>query len=77
MNVKHRVSKCPSGIDGYYIYRGVTIKRHDRNRGYWGYWTACVGSIMKDTYKKISTSKRADLLKLIDEYLNSDNSTGG
>jgi hypothetical protein len=63
------VTKHPSGVDGWYSYRGVTIMRHDRNRGYWGHWQAGVGSIMHGDYRKISTQTQAQLLAEIDTLL--------
>lgn len=66
---KHPVTRHPMGIHGCYKYRGVTIERDDSNRGYWGHWTARVGSIMAGTHQKLTTQTRANLLKQIDEHL--------
>jgi hypothetical protein len=60
----HRVSKHPLGMEHWYVYRGVTIKRDDRVRGYWGHWrtdSARVGMI--------TTATRALLLQQIDAAL--------
>lgn len=63
------VRKHPSGIDGWYVYRGVKIERDDSNRGYWGHWRASVGSIVGGTHKKFTTQTQTQLLAQIDEYL--------
>lgn len=64
---KHKVTKTE--IDGWYEYRGVTIKRDDSNKGYWGHWRASVGSIMQRTHQNLTTQTRARLLEQIDEFL--------
>lgn len=69
MTTKHSVQRHPADIDGWYLYRGVTIKRNDRERGYWGHWTASMGSIMGGTQKKFSTDTRAKILAAIDAAL--------
>jgi hypothetical protein len=64
-----KVTKHPSGLDGHYLYRGVVIRRNDRERGYWGHWQADVGLIVHGpcSFKKISTQTRAQLLAEIDQ----------
>jgi hypothetical protein len=56
-------------VEGWYKYRGITIKRDDSAKGYWGHWGATVGSITARTYRKYSTQTRGELLALIDQLL--------
>ena len=69
MTTKHTVSKHSSGIDGWYVYRGIRFVRDDRNKGYWGHYSATVGSIMQETRQKITTATRKDLLEQIDAFI--------
>jgi len=63
------VKKHPTGIKNWYLYRGVTIKRDDRNRGCWGHWYATIGSIMAGTSQKLVTQTQGHLLAQIDKHL--------
>lgn len=67
--MKRGVRKHEAGIDGWYVYRGVRIVRDDSNRGYWGHWSATVGSVMQGTRQRLTTQTQATLLQQIDDFL--------
>jgi hypothetical protein len=64
--MRHKVTKCPSGIEGYYVYRGITIRRgflSYSKPGYWGWWSCRFGG------KSHSFTTRAETLRWIDQQI--------
>lgn len=60
----NKVTKSQSGIEGEYVYRGITICRDDSRKGYTGHWSAGL-----DIKNKVSTDTRTKLLSAIDSYI--------
>lgn len=72
---KYPVQRHPANITGWYLYRGVILKRDDSHRGFWGHWQATVGSISDGTRKRLSSAVRAELIRMVDDHL--DGKKGG
>lgn len=68
MTTKHTISMHLSGIDGWYTYRGVTIKRNDRHGAWWKYVATC-GSICTETRVEVKTETLKQMLVQIDRFL--------
>lgn len=67
----HKPVHHHSGIAGWYTYRGITMKRNDSERGYWGHWYADIVNVSDgdQCITNVKAETRARLMAKIDELL--------
>lgn len=60
---EHRVEPAPNGRSDEFLYRGITIRRDDTKRGYWGHWRTQAAAF------EAKAKTRNELLDRIDALL--------